>query len=223
MARIARVVVPGVPHHVVQRGNRRQPVFFRDADYELYVGLVSEWCRKYAVEVWAYCLMPNHVHLIAVPDTALGLARAVGEAHRRYTQLVNQRERWTGYLWQGRFSSYPLDEPHLLMAVRYVEQNPVRARIVRLPWKYPWSSAAAHVSGQDDRLVHVKPMLELVDEDWPSYLAERTGEADNMLLRQHSRTGRPLGDTEFIETLEHELRRRIGLGKRGRPRKASEK
>jgi len=223
MARIARIVVPGIPHHVTQRGNRRQPVFFGDADYQLYVGLMSEWCRRYAVEVWAYCLMPNHIHLVVVPETAAGLARAVGEAHRRYTVLVNRRERWTGYLWQGRFSSCPLDEKHLLMAVRYVEQNPVRARLVRQPWRYGWSSAAAHVRGRDDGLVRVKPMLELVSEDWRGYLGQETGQTDKALLQLHSRTGRPLGAPEFIARLEARLKRRIGLGIRGRPRKARQK
>ena len=223
MARIARIVVPGIPHHVTQRGNRRQPVFFGDADYQLYVGLMSEWCRRYAVEVWAYCLMPNHIHLVVVPETAAGLARAVGEAHRRYTVLVNRRERWTGYLWQGRFSSCPLDEKHLLMAVRYVEQNPVRARLVRQPWRYGWSSAAAHVRGRDDGLVRVKPMLELVSEDWRGYLGQETGQTDQALLQLHSRTGRPLGAPGFIERLESKLGRKIGLGLRGRPRKTTGK
>src|SRR5512136_131394 len=163
MARIARVVVAGVPHHVVQRGNRRQPVFFSTADYKAYLRLMATWCQRERVEVWAYCLMSNHVHLVAVPDSERGLARAIGEAHRRYTVRVDQRENWRGYLWQGRFSSYPLDEQYLLAAVRYVELNPVRARLVELPWQYPWSSAAAHVRGRDDVLVKVRPMLGRVE------------------------------------------------------------
>ena len=223
MARIARVVAPGIPHHVTQRGNRRQPVFFGDTDYQLYLGLMSEWCRRRMVEVWAYCLMPNHVHLVVVPETAASLARAVGEAHRRYTQLVNRREKWTGYLWQGRFASYPMDEQHLLMAVRYVEMNPVRSGMVRQPWRYRWSSAAAHVRGQDDGLVHVKPMMELVGEDWRAYLQQEVGTTERDLLRRHSRTGRPLGSPEFVERLEGKLGRRLGPGKRGRPRKRSGK
>ena len=114
MARIARVVMPGVPHHIVQRGNRRQMAFFSDKDYQTYLTLMSEWCSKHAVEVWAYCLMPNHIHLIAVPKTEEGLRKGIGEAHRRYTRYVNAYKEWRGYLWQGRFSSSPLDQKHLI-------------------------------------------------------------------------------------------------------------
>ena len=162
MARIARVVAAGVPHHVVQRGNRRQPVFFSVADYKAYLRLLADWCERAKVEIWAYCLMPNHVHLVAVPENEHSLARAVGETHRRYTVRVNQREDWRGYLWQGRFSSFPLDEQYLHVAVRYVELNPVRAKLAREPWEYPWSSAKAHIRGKDDLLVRVKPMLDRV-------------------------------------------------------------
>jgi len=151
MARIARVAVPDWPHHVTQRGNRRMQTFFGEADYRAYLSLVSEWCSRHGVAIWAYCLMPNHVHLIAVPAAAEGLARALGEAHRRYTRQVNFREKWRGYLWQGRFGSVAMDEPHLLAAARYVETNPVRARLVASAEDWPWSSAAAHVSGKEFR------------------------------------------------------------------------
>ena len=107
MARIARVVVPNLPHHIVQRGNRRQRVFFAEIDYEAYLSLAAEWCGKFGVEIWAYCLMPNHVHLIAVPSTEESLGKAIGEVHRRYTRMINFRKKWRGYLWQGRFASYP--------------------------------------------------------------------------------------------------------------------
>ena len=152
MPRIARVVVPGYPHHVTQRGNRRMQTFFGEDDYAAYLSLVGQWCRREDVRVWAYCLMPNHVHLIVVPSTPEGLARALGEAHRRYTRRVNFREGWRGYLWQGRFSSVVMDEPHLLNATAYVERNPVRARLAHRPEQWPWSSAGAHVTGQGDAL-----------------------------------------------------------------------
>src|SRR3972149_1254705 len=112
MARIGRVVAPGLPHHVTQRGNRRQAVFFDEKDYAVYRALLAEQCAAAGVAVWAYCLMPNHVHLILVPSDPSGLQRAVGEAHRRYTRYVNSREDWRGYLWQGGFASFPLGEPH---------------------------------------------------------------------------------------------------------------
>ena len=146
MPRLARVVVPGLPHHVTQRGNRRQQTFFCDEDYRSYLELMGQWCSAHQVEIWAYCLMPNHVHLIAVPQSADGLRRAVGEAHRRYTRSVNFREGWRGHLWQGRFASFVLDERYLLTAARYVELNPVRAGLISAPSRYPWSSAAAHAA-----------------------------------------------------------------------------
>ena len=133
MPRIARVVVPSYAHHVTQRGNRRQQTFFCEDDYRAYLGLMAEWCRRCGVEIWAYCLMPNHIHLIAVPDSEDGLRRGIGEAHRRYTRRVNFRERWRGHLWQGRFASFVLDDCYLLAAARYVELNPVRAGMVDRP------------------------------------------------------------------------------------------
>ena len=153
------MVIPGLPHHVTQRGNRRQKTFFNDGDYVAYLELMAEWCREEGVEIWSYCLMPNHVHLIAVPQTADGLRRGIGEAHRRYTRRINFREKWRGYLWQGRFASFVMDEPYLLAAARYVELNPVRAKLVEHAPKWRWSSAKAHLSGRDDRLVKVAPLL----------------------------------------------------------------
>jgi putative transposase len=218
MARIARVVAAGLPHHITQRGNRRMPTFFCDEDYEMYIDLMAEWCAKWGVEVWAYCLMPNHVHLIAVPTTAAGLPRALGEAHRRYTRMINFREGWRGYLWQGRFASFPLDEAHLYASARYVEQNPVRAGLVGRPEEYPWSSARAHLSGTNDRLVEASRLLTRWP-DWELVLSERVEEVDAEALRKHASTGRPLGDEGFLVGLEKELDRRLRPGQPGRPRK----
>ena len=122
---------------------------------------MGEWCGVHQVAVWAYCLMPNHIYLIAVSQSADGLRRAIGEAHRRFTRMVNFREGWRGHLWQGRFASFVLDEPHLQTAARYVELNPVRAGLINSPSRYPWSSAGAHVRGRDDALVKVAPLLQL--------------------------------------------------------------
>lgn len=201
MPRIARIVVPGQPHHVIQRGNRRLPTFFRDDDYIYYIECMRTWCDKHGVSIWAYCLMPNHVHLIAVPEREDGLRLAVGEAHRRYTLHVNHREGWSGHLWQGRFSSYVMDEAHLLMAARYVERNPVRAGMVAAPGDYPWSSAGAHLAGEDDLLVKAAPLLSLVP-DWKEFLDERDKPEHQELMRRHERTGRPLGDDTFFQRLK---------------------
>ena len=218
MARLARVVAPGLPHHITQRGNRRQDSFFNDDDYRAYLDLMADWCAHYGVAVWAYCLMRNHVHLIAVPETAAALGLAIGEAHRRYTRRVNFREGWRGHLWQGRFASFPMDERHLLAAARYVELNPVRAGITRRPEDYAWSSARAHLAGRDDRLVKAGPLLDMVG-DWAAFLAGGLGEEEGNVLRKHERSGRPLGGAGFVERLETELGRLLKKGKPG-PKRA---
>ena len=180
----------------------------------LYLGLMSEWCARCGVAAWAYCLMPNHVHLVLVPQTAEALARAVGEVHRRYTRRVNAREGWTGYLWQGRFGSSVMDTPHTLAAIRYVELNPVRAGLAPSPGEYPWSSARAHLEGKDDALVRVEPMLSMVG-DWAGYLAQDVDDAELSALRRHARTGRPLGSADFIALLEVNLGRFLRKRKTG--------
>ncbi len=214
MVRLARVVAPGLPHHVTQRGNRRQETFFCAADYRAYLALMAEWCGRRGVEIWAYCLMPNHVHLIATPETGDGLRRAIGEAHRRYTLRINRREDWTGHLWQGRFISFPMDQAYLLSAARYVELNPVRAHMARRAQDYPWSSAAAHLAGQDDRLVKTGPLLALVD-DWAEFLEDGLDSSAAEALRRHESTGRPLGGEPFLAALERRLGRTLGPQRRG--------
>ena len=226
MARLARVVVPGIPHHVTQRGNRRQETFFCDDDYQAYLDLMAEHCREHRVQVWAYCLMPNHVHLVVVPASEDGLRRGIGEAHRRYTRRVNFRKGWRGHLWQGRFASYVMDEPHLLAAVRYIETNPARAGLCERPEDWQWSSAAAHLAGQDDELVRVGAMLELVTtfvRDWRAYLDQEAPEETLRRLRLHERTGRPVGTDSFTRRLESLLGRALRPGKPGRPRKNADK
>jgi putative transposase len=150
MARIARVVVPGVPHHIVQRGVRKMDVFFCDADRAEYLKQLSEQGQRFGVQYIAWCLMANHVHLVAVPEEEKSLALGVGEAHRRYTRYVNFREGWRGYLFQGRFHSFPLGGSYLLAAVRYVLRSPVRAGLVERPWDYRWSSARWFVGERRD-------------------------------------------------------------------------
>jgi len=221
MARIARVVVPGRPHLVTQRGNRRQETFFEDDDYRTYMELMAQSCDEHGVEVWAYCLMPNHVHLIVVPSDEQGLAGAIGEAHRRYTRGVNFREGWRGYLWQGRFASFVMDNDYLLPAARYIELNPVRAKIVRKPHRYRYSSARAHLEGRADPLLSNSPLTRMVD-DWSSFLGEGTDEQEQALLCLHERTGRPLGSKRFVRKLERTLGRVLRPQKGGRPPKSRE-
>ncbi len=183
MPRISRLIAPGIPHHVTQRGNRRMQTFFRDEDYQAYLALMAEWCRKRNVAVWAYCLMPNHVHLIAVPESEDSLRRAIGEAHRRYSSMINRRNKWTGHLWQGRFSSFPMDETYLFAAARYIEMNPVRARLVDDPASWKWSSASAHLAGQDDQLVRVSPLLATGSDFFPNRIKKTSKKSESMSVQ----------------------------------------
>ncbi len=214
MARLARVVAPGIPHHVTQRGNRRQQVFFSDDDYVAYRTLLAEGCRAAGVAVWAYCLMPNHVHLILTPSDEDGLRAALGEAHRRYTRHVNLREGWRGYLWQGRFASFPMDETYALVCARYVELNPVRARLARRARDWRWSSARAHLTGADDGLVQVRPLLALAP-DWSGFLTADLDDEYRDAIRAGERTGRPLGSGRFVARLEKRLDRPLARQKPG--------
>jgi putative transposase len=215
MARLGRVVVPGFPHHVTQRGNRRQQVFFEPSDYALYRDLLAERCRKASVEVWAYCLMPNHVHLVLVPRTTDGLGRALGETHRQYTGFINARSRWTGHLFQGRFSSVALDEAHLVAAARYVALNPVRARLVARAEDWRWSSVRAHLDGRDDGLVRVAPLIERLGR-FARLIEDEADLAAFAALRDAEGIGRPLGSAEFVAEIERRTGRGLTRQKPGR-------
>lgn len=214
MPRLARVTIPGIPHHVTQRGNRRQPVFFSDADRQTYLRILLTQSRRYGVTFWAYCLMDNHVHFIAVPERTESLARTFGETHRRYTSMVNAREGWTGYLWQGRFASFPLDASHLHAAMRYVERNPIEAGLVARAEDYPWSSARAHVNRLDDPLLSRHFLLDQVSE-WAAFLQAPDDEIGRTMTL-HNSTGRPLGDPAFLERLEHLTGRKLRKQKPGK-------
>jgi putative transposase len=220
MARIPRVVASGIPHHITQNGNRSQDTFFTDDDYRAYIALMSESCRRFGVEIWAYCLMNNHVHMLAVPEEPASLRSAIGEAHRRYTRAVNLRNNWRGHLWQERFSSFPLNENYVLAAAHYIETNPVRAQIASDPFSYPWSSARCHVLRRDNELVRVKPLLDLVP-DWETFLLKELVEKDYQQIRQHGRTGRPLGDEIFIKQVENVCHRCL-LKKKPGPKKKNQ-
>ena len=217
MARIARAVAAGHPHHITQRGNREERIFFRPADYRTYLAFMAEACAKEGVRIWAWCLMPNHVHLVVVPRTAGGLARAVGEAHRRYTRLINLRKGWQGHLLQGRFASCVLEASRVLAAVRFIERNPVRAGRVKRPWQWPWSSARARVAGLGDALVAAGGPLAAKVPDWRRFLAAPEDAKELAAIRHHLRTGRPLGGPAFVARLERRLGRVLHCRKRGRP------
>jgi putative transposase len=215
MARYARIIIPDAPHHVTQRGNRREPIFFEDGDQEVYRDLLAEQAARYRVAVWAYCLMPNHVHLVLTPCDKTGLGRAVGETHRRYTNFINARGRWSGHLFQSRFSSVAMDEEHLISAVRYVSLNPVRAGLVERAQDWPWSSVRAHLAGEDDELVSVRPVLDRLGQ-FADLLAGDPDDAAFQALRAAEGSGRPLGNADFIAGLERLLGRPIARRAPGR-------
>ena len=221
MPRVARIVIPGVPHHVTQRGNNRQDVFFVDDDRRVYLALLGEQAERFGLKLHGYCLMSNHIHLVATPRGEESLARAVGRAHFLYTQYVNRLHGRSGHLWQNRFFSCALDDEHLWAALVYVERNPVRARLVRKAWNYAWSSAAAHV-GQ----ASPPKLLDLSEwrrrwtaAKWRMQLVRVEDEEAGARLRRCTHRGRPLGSDRFVSKLERLLGRRLRALPVGRPRK----
>ncbi len=218
MARLPRFVLPGHPHHVTQRGNRRERTFFEEGDYALYLDLLAEASRRNGVEIWSYCLMPNHVHIIAVPSDEDGLSRTFSQLHRRYTGYINARLRVTGHLWQGRFGSVAMDEAHLHHCFRYVALNPVRARLVGRAEDWRWSSTGALLAGKDDHVVKVAPVLERVGE-FSAFLGQEFDETTSYAaLRKAETIGRPVGSAEWIAKMEdHERPNACTSQARARP------
>jgi putative transposase len=215
MARLARAVFEGIPHHITQRGNGRAQTFFSDADYRLYRDLLTEHAAKSGVAVWSWVLMPNHVHLILVPPDADALRRCLAPVHRYYAGHVHVREQRSGHFWQGRFGCVAMDDKHLGAALRYVALNPVRARLVGRAADWRWSSI--HALGnpkQGDGLTATDAVL----ERFPG-LMELIAEGEDATLSQSLRRaetiGRPLGSEAFIQRLEGETGRILAPSKRG--------
>ena len=219
MARLARAVFPGLPHHVTQRGNGRAQTFFADEDYALYRDLLRDHCRAAGVAIWSWVLMPNHVHLILVPQDADGLRRALAPVHRRYAGAIHARERRTGHFWQGRFGCVAMDDAHCAQAFRYVALNPVRAGLARHAADWPWSSARAQLGLDDDGMTDLRPTRERVP-DFAALLAAGEDEAAAARIRSAESIGRPLGAPEFLERLETGYGRTLKPKPRGRQKRA---
>ena len=221
MPRLSRVVFAGLPHHITQRGNRRDDVFFNDEDRLAYLGWLQAYCEKHAVDILAYCLMTNHIHLIAVPQASDGLQKVLKPLHMRYAQRVNRAHGWKGHLWQGRFFSSPLDESYLWSAVRYVERNPVRAGMVTQAEAYRWSSAAAHCGLRDDALLTDQMLRDrglVTVEGWSDWLSIEEKPERLDMLRQHVEKGLPCGSGGFVERLGKQAGRILERRPQGRPR-----
>ncbi|MFH1798443.1 MAG: transposase [Candidatus Omnitrophota bacterium] len=224
MPRIARVVIPDYPHHITQRGNYKQATFDEDADFQKYLKWLEGYRDKYSLDILAYCLMPNHVHFVAIPREKDSLAKTFNSCHMRYAQYFNKKNKVTGHLWQGRFYSCVLDEVHLYEAVRYVENNPIRAHLVKEAEDWEWSSARYHVNNGNGKeknlLVKMDDMDKLFKIDnWKKYLQEGSVQKVVDLVRANTLTGRPSGSDTFIEKLEKKLNRRLKMLPVGRQRK----
>ena len=225
MVRLARVVAVGEPHDLTQWGNNRQPTFFDHHDRRTYVRLLASYCAREGIRLLGYCLMTNHIHLVAVPEHAASFARGIGRAHYDYTRALHNRWGGHGHLWQNRFFSCPLDGDHLWTTLRYVDRNPVRAGMVDDAPAYEWSSARAHVEGRDQLgLLDLELWKEVTrGENWREALGRTRDEdaAEMAALRRATLTGRPLGSEGFVKRLEATFGRKLNPQRTGRPKKAA--
>ncbi len=221
MPRTARIVIPDLPYHITQRGNYRQDIFQDNEDRLSYLSWINDYSKKYKLSIFAYCLMDNHVHFIVIPREEDSLAKVFSISHMRYSQYFNKKKNISGHLWQGRFYSCVLDEGYLLAALRYVERNPVRAGIVRKPWRWKWSSAGVHV-GQGDGVINLENITTLIDttaEEWKEYIDLDENEEEVEDIRKHTLLGRPLGTKDFIAQLGKRIGMVLSVLPRGRPKK----
>ena len=219
MPRIARVSIIDYPHHITQRGNNQETVFFENEDREYYLKLLSRYSEQWALDIWAYCLMTNHVHILAVPRKEESLAKGIGSTNLVYTQYINRKYERSGRLWQNRFFSAVVDaESYLWAVVRYIEKNPVKAGLAQRAEDYRWSSCKAHILNFNDSILSVRSWLEEGDiKVYKAFLMEDDTAAEKS-IRRATATGRPLGDADFIQLLEKKLSRELLPKKAGRPK-----
>jgi putative transposase len=221
MVRFRRLVVPGYPHHVTQRGVRRQTTFFEPQDYKAYLELAEGLLEESALDVHSYCLMPNHIHAVVVPHDKEVLSRFFAKLHRRYARRTNKLYGWQGHLWQERFFSVAMDHSHTMSVMRYVELNPVRAGMVRRAQDWQWSSARGNMELADDPLVDRAKTRKIVSH-WAEYLGEELDERELDQVRVQTRIGRPEGDEGFIDRVEALTGRPLRKKKRGpKPKKVT--
>lgn len=226
MSRQARIVIPGTPHHITQRGNQRQDVFHSVKDRELFLRLTAHYTVKFEIEILAYCLMTNHIHAVVVPKFEFSLHLAFKAIFRIYSSIKNQEMGWSGHLWQERFFSSPIDDEYLLTVVRYVETNPVRAGMIASAEDYSWSSARSHCLGVSDPLISKNSrwhkMIEQIP-NWADFLDGGDGEKQRFSeTRILLNKGLPVGRPAFIAQLEQKTGRVLRPQLGGRPRKSKE-
>ncbi len=219
MPRIARIIAPNYPHHITQRGNNRATVFFDDEDRLTYLKLLAGNAKKYQLRILAYCLMDNHIHLLAVPETEIALSRGIGLTNMMYTQYLNRKMNKSGRIWQNRFFSCVVEsDRHLWAVARYIECNPLKAGIVDSVASYHWSSAKAHMTGSKDPLLHARSWLSPKKRPTYTEFVRTEDEEIDDSIRKATRTGRPCGSEKFIDTLELQLHQPLRAKKPGRPR-----
>jgi putative transposase len=218
MARLSRAVATDYPHHITQRGNYKQTTFNDDEDFTAYLEWLDKYSKKYSLSIWAYCLMNNHIHILGVPAKDNSLAMTFKNLHMRYSQYFNKKIGIKGHLWQGRFYSACLDENHVYAAVSYIENNPVRARIVKNAVEYNWSSAKSHVLKSKDPLLSEDFYLTTEISDWEEYLKQP--QKNNLLnqIKINTQSGRPCGSDDFIQIIENKLKRKLKANPLGRPK-----
>ena len=220
MPRIARIIAPGYPHHITQRGNNRATVFFDDEDRQTYLKLLANYTQKHHVQIWAYCLMDNHIHLLAVPETESSLSRGIGLTNQMYTQYLNRKLEQSGRIWQNRFFSCVVENEQYLWAVaRYIERNPLKPGMAASVEDYRWSSAKAHVKGTQDSVLSADSWLSPQERSaYAAFVCLEDDETDN-IIRRATKSGRPVGSESFIDGLEIQLNQTLKPKKPGRPRK----
>lgn len=219
MPRIARIIATGYPHHITQRGNNRSTVFFDDEDRQTYLHLLNLYAQKHHLQIWAYCLMSNHIHLLAVPETESSLARGIGLTNQVYTQYLNRKLHQSGRIWQNRFFSCVVENDQYLWAVaRYIEHNPLKVGLAESAESYRWSSAKAHMTGTSDPVLSANTWLAPQDQNSYAEFVRAEDEETDEAIRKATRTGRPFGSESFMEILEYRLNQSLKPRKPGRPR-----
>lgn len=225
MARLPRLTLPGYAHHVIQRGNNRQPIFATPADHQLLLDLLAEYAAQFEVRIHAYVLMPNHFHLLATPQTGEGLPLMMQAVGRRYVRYFNGMQQRTGTLWEGRYKSTVIQsERYLLACMAYMDLNPVRAGLVAQPQDYPWSSHAHYLGLRSDRLIKPHALFwELGNTPFAreAAYAELVQSGINPVqqtaLTDATLRGWALGDADFVADLQKRTERRLSKASAGRP------
>jgi putative transposase len=201
MARQLRIIIPDVPSHITQRGNNGRDVFYSDHDRKRYLERIIQYSSAYKLEIIGYCIMSNHVHFVVIPREKNSISKTLQIVHMMHTQSINKAKGWKGHLWHSRFFSCPLDDKHLWLALRYVEQNPVRAGIVKLAIDYPWSSARGHCGLSDDPVTSLVPEFSDMFDGWLDSLCEVPDVESIDRLRYCTMRGLPCGDKRFVKSI----------------------